>query len=324
MGQININDGETGTKSNAMTFQFGNREYEYSTMLTFADTSGASMFQANKSYSFRADNLFNLYGYAFEVDLDNVIFASKVLTLETVKLVYSDGTQGANIVSDFTYNFNPSTDTYSLYGNFKPDKDVYKIVFYLSDYFHPYRDYGITSSTRMNLSAYFGTYYEADNRPLQLDITVQSEEAGLLGGILGWIQNIFDSITELPAKLWGMIENGLKSLFVPSEEYMSGYSDKWDELLASRFGAVYQVCDIVIDSWDNIMSADERNIIDIPVVTIPLGDSSFTFGGYDVQIVPAGFETLVEAVKLIAGIVCTYLFINGLLKRYDELMGVET
>ncbi len=140
----------------------------------------------------------------------------------------------------------------------------------------------------------------------------------------GFLQNIWDSIVSLPQKLWSLIETGLKALFVPDEEYMSGYSDKWDTLLADRFGAVYQVCDIVMDSWEDIHAADQQDTIDMPVVSIPLpGNNTFSFGGYTVKVVPDGFGVLVDALKLITGILASVAFCNGLLKKYNELMGAD-
>lgn len=48
----------------------------------------------------------------------------------------------------------------------------------------------------------------------------------------------------------------------------------------------------------------------------------FTFGGYDVQIVPTGFDFIVNILKTVIGIVCTILCVNALRKKYDEVMGV--
>lgn len=172
------------------------------------------------------------------------------------------------------------------------------------------------------------TYYN-------LSISQPGEEEKLLGGILEKITGLWDTtkegfsnlvqgITELPQKIWSFIENGLKDLFVPDEEYLTTYKDKWDLLLENKFGAVYQVVNVTLDSWDKIQETDETNTIELPMVTIPLSaGQQFTFGGNQVQIVPSGFEWIVEIIKgLVAGL-CTILFINGLRKRYDEVMGVE-
>lgn len=138
------------------------------------------------------------------------------------------------------------------------------------------------------------------------------------------ITNLFNSIKELPSKLWDVISQGLKNLFVPSENYMVEYKEDWDMLLSQKLGAVYEVSEIIFGAWDDVKNADQTNTINFPSVSIPIGDNQeFTFGGYDVQIVPEGFTVLVDAVKLAIGGVCTFMFVNGLRKRYDEVMGVE-
>lgn len=158
------------------------------------------------------------------------------------------------------------------------------------------------------------------------------KKVGLLNGIIGWLQSIkdgitslFDSIAGLPAKLWSAISDGLKALFVPSTEFMANQSDKWDSLLNSRFGAVYQVANIIYESWENISLSDETNTIELPEVSIPLPNgNSFTFGGYSVQIVPQGFGFITSVLKSIIAILVTLMFMNGLYHRYDEVMGVQS
>ena len=71
------------------------------------------------------------------------------------------------------------------------------------------------------------------------------------------------------------------------------------------------------------MQADETDTIEFPQASINLSGTPFTFGGYSVKIVPEGFGVLVTAIKSIVAIVCTVAFVNGMRKRYDEIMGVE-
>lgn len=168
-----------------------------------------------------------------------------------------------------------------------------------------------------------------------IQVKIESEEVSVSKGILGKLGDLFNSITdgfknignwfaELPGKLWAVISEGLKNLFVPDSAYLATYKDKWDELLSSRFGAVYQVCDIITNSFTDIELSDESNTIQFPLVSLPVGSGeTFSFGGYQIQIVPSGFEFLASSLKMIVAIVCTFAFINGLMKRYEEIMGVE-
>lgn len=142
--------------------------------------------------------------------------------------------------------------------------------------------------------------------------------------IIDWLSNISSSISNLPMAIWNRISNGLYNLFIPNNAYFENWFSRWDEMLATRLGGLYEVVGIVHDSWDGIMQADQTDTINIPNVSIPIGDNeTFSFGGYDVKIVPEGFEGLVETLKTLVGIICTVAFINGLIKRYDEIIGAK-
>lgn len=185
---------------------------------------------------------------------------------------------------------------------------------------------------------YLGEAGGDDTGTVGVDIIDQT--TGLLATLLDWVKSIrqgvteiFDTlssgfgavvngITSLPRLIWEKIETGLKNLFVPDEEYISDYMVDMDALLDEKFGAVYQVIDVTLESWDRISANDEQNTIDFPETTIALpDDNEFTFGGYEVPIVPEGFEWLATALKGFVGVVCTAMFVNGLRKRYDEVMG---
>lgn len=231
----------------------------------------------------------------------------------------------------YTANYAQSSISFE----FQPEKDVTKVMF--DCVFEPSEWSWFVHGAQYYLKLSYG------NSSMSITQETESKEAGLLSGLLEWVKDIGGKVSdmagtvssgfanigtwfaELPGKIWGVFEDGIKGLFVPSEESMANMSDKWDELLSDRFGAVYQVCSIVTESWSGIMSADETNTITVPEVCISLpGGSDFSFGGQEVKIVPDGFAWLASSVKMVVGMVCTYTFINGMLRRYDELMGVET
>lgn len=286
--------------------------FTYNVSLSFGYDDKSNILTKGDTYNI---NIENLYVTGYVKELEQVSFPSAVSGYVT----YNDNTRDYFTVDKVQRN------TGAIDVSFQVDasKDV-RLFTLLIDITLPHT---ATPSTSIQTTI-GGSLF---NSVIKIDKVDKSE--GLLGGILGKITelwqtaesgfaNMVKGITELPQKLWDLISDGLKNLFVPDEEYMAEYKDKWDTLLSERLGAVYQVCDIVVNSWDNIMAADETNTIEIPEVTINVG-TPFTFGGYTVQIVPDGFNLLVNALKLIISIVCTYTFVNGLLKRYDEVMGVE-
>lgn len=268
--------------------------------------------------------------------LENIYFTGSVavtgiatypLNISRVQgnLLYSDST-----TETITASVEKDRNGYYLINyDFTADKDVSQIYFQLFSEDLPSTALGKSVTVTMETGE--PTLEQEVNTNIvwgSLASEIQSEESGWLAKIWQKLTNGFsemvDAITGLPAKIWGYIEDGLKSLFIPDEEFIVSYKEKWEELLADKFGAVYQVVNVTLESWDRITNSDETNAIEFPKVTIPLpDDNEFSFGGYDVKIVPDGFGALATACKMIAGIVCTILFVNGLRKRYDEVMGVE-
>lgn len=250
-------------------------------------------------------------------------------------------------LTDVVYSFSGNTTL----GNFSvPDTvapaDIVKVIFTLK--YTPTIRTGVTGVHNLNFA-----YNDIHGMFPTLNVDVASDEENLLGGILGKITQLFSKteentenvkkgfkdvvdnvkngfanvvkgITELPQKLWNLIAEGLKNLFVPDEDYMTTYSDEWDELLSSRFGAIYQSGQIIQEFGDALDYADQTDTIHMPEVSLHDVGVPFTFGGYDVQIVPSGFRKYTGGLKGIISIVCTFMFVNGLRKRYDEVMGVKT
>lgn len=308
---------ETITISNKKKFSFGHSIIIADTQNNVIAQSGRPTTVEVNNLSWEVDYTYNGYQttYTPEHGIADLYF----------QLIFLDGST-QDVSSTIEYIYNPRTGTANFSMKFTPDKDVYRMVISFKTNYDLNQNSDFANATKVNFSFVFGV---KDDNNLQLNILIQSEEAGLLEGILGKLQSLWNSITDLPNKLWSLIENGLKNLFVPSEEYIVSYKDKWDELLSDRLGAVYQVVNVLTESWDGVMEADQVDSIQFPATSInlPSGNGAtvtFTFGGYPVQIVPDGFDFLVTSLKVLVGVVATIAFINGLRKRYEEVMGVET
>jgi hypothetical protein len=68
------------------------------------------------------------------------------------------------------------------------------------------------------------------------------------------------------------------------------------------------------------MTADSGGIITMPQVTVSLAGTPFTFGGYQVDIIPDGFETLQQMCRLAVSMVCTVVFINMLKEKLEWIL----
>lgn len=295
------------------------REYLEQILYYFISNNGEVMFQAGKNYDVKISNIYHKLKIA-DVDL------SKAITSASIYLYYADGT-GQSISADVqTGDYNGHT-VLDVSFSLNPEKDVKTFLITMYGKINN-ADYGLGGYKKFESSV--GEAQDGVEWITPI-IDVETKTEGLLSGILGKLQevkdnisNVITSITELPQKIWSFIENGLKSLFVPDEQYIVEYKDKWDTLLENKLGAVYEVANVTFESWDRVQASDEQDTIEMPEVTIPLPeDNEFSFGGYDVKIVPDGFEFLATAVKMITAVVCTLAFVNGLRKRYDEVMGVE-
>lgn len=228
-----------------------------------------------------------------------------------------------------SYNDTESTLTLRLdYGDF-PD-DAYSVDFEL--YFTAYDAFFKSDDITDGLSSVqFGWGHHKD----LFDVTLKlnSGNAGFFESIIGWLQSILNAITggfsslidnivSLPSQIWSFIETGLKNLFVPSPTDLKTIKQNWDNLLSERFGALYDVVDIIGGFADTFTDVSAQDSITFPTVTLDLAGSEFEFGGWEVPIVPhERFKFLFDVLRQIVNIVCTCLFLNGLAHRFSNLLG---
>lgn len=247
---------------------------------------------------------------------------------------------GNFIGSDSLYNFEVVSNTYDTYNiRFNVDgsnikKDCYRMQFSIR--YNGKLAHGIPD-TYMDSSLYrIDKVYGVSGSEFAMN--VDESNVGFFKSIILWLTNIRDNlvngfsdlknglsnivsaITNLPIKIWNAIETGLKNLFIPSEKDITDMKDKWDMLLADRFGAVYESGALITDFAGNFTEQGTQDTISMPAVTVNLAGADFTFGGYDVDIVPDGFGFLVEILKGVIDIVCTIAFVNSMKEKYDRLV----
>lgn len=149
-----------------------------------------------------------------------------------------------------------------------------------------------------------------------------------LDDINGSVQQNGEKLDELNTEVKSLPEkilDGIKGLFIPTEEEMIEIRDKWDLLMQERFGALYQAGDIVKDLAEEFTYKGEQTTIKFPTVNVNLKGSFFRFGGWTVNLIPSeSTKNLLTTVKLIIGIVCTLLFINMLRNKFNKIVGDNT
>ena len=152
-----------------------------------------------------------------------------------------------------------------------------------------------------------------------------------IGNITDGIDNLGDQITELPGEIGDRVDqatenlgnkilDGIKGLFIPDEEDLVEIKAKWEELLSDRFGAVFESATLIDSIVDAFVYDGDMETITFPAATIDLAGTPFTFGGWEVEVIPERFRFLTITSKLITSIVCTVLFVNGMKKKLEGLL----
>lgn len=343
------NNGEIETASKEGYLYYLENGTNIVSQFIVANDNGSALFLGGANSSIRLENAYGAFLFTNPdySTIQKYFDHNMSTTYVWAQLTYTDGTTQS--VNDVSY-ISKTGHLYDFSFSFTPEKDVSKVMFYIGTALSNADLYKYS----VEANPYWGTHVtihagEKEDGNYYFSVDQDTKETTLLSGLLQWVtaikggldllgdsitigfenigntlSDVWNSITALPEQIWGFIESGLQSLFVPDEETMSGFKDRFDQLLQDKFGAIYEVCSLITSFFDGIESADTTDTINIPETTINLpDDATFTFGGYDVKIVPDGFTVVVDALKLIIGISCTVAFVNGLRKRYDEVMGVE-
>lgn len=207
--------------------------------------------------------------------------------------------------------------------------DVYKIEFvYYTDLIDTY---GIPSDAiDPDYSGYTSSGAEVTYIPHHhigfvnsvLTLSEVEQTNGLLQSIIGGITSIKDAIVNLPATIGNFIIDGIKSLFVPTEEDLEEWKDKFDTFWFDHLGFIYQLPGYVVDLCKSIYNSVDapHNTVEIPLFEVDFGEANFSFGGYDVDLVPEGFGGIVAVLKVIVNIVCTLAFVNVGLRYFERIL----
>ena len=312
---------------------------------------GSRMFAKNSQVNFTANNMINYVdlnydgiGYRFYLDPKSV---------HNVCIWFKDVNGNYNTINADSFTMKRVGDYYTLECSAVTPIDAYGcFVSYSYNWDSAYGYGGLGWDIGCQSTRVYGFY----NSTIYFEEQKNDGTKGLLANIIALVNNIKDGIVDLPGKIASSIKaffdnvvnavtnvmnavtsigdliknaivnlgnfllDGIKGLFVPSEEDITEMKDRWTDLLRDRFGALYQTVEL-IDSYGKSFQAQEKNSITMPSIDLSLAGAVFTFGGWEVQVVPDGFDVLFNALKLIISIVCTIWFVNGLKNRFEKLVG---
>lgn len=223
------------------------------------------------------------------------------------------------LVDDTSFNF---SITFTV-----PEGAEYFYVRFNTGYFYVNECYEVMWSIRgLNMSATLSAIEDSSRTMTQvttklnqisnkLDANQQEEEKQT-----GLLQNIVSDIKELPSNIANEIKEATKELFIPDAQDIADQKDQWDELLADRFGAVYEAGSIASDIAEAFVPGETQEIITFPATSFDLAGAEFVFGGWEIDVVPDGFEFAIDTLKMIINIACTLLFVNALKNRFENTL----
>ena len=313
-----VNPGMDGANSGYVPYSYGKYVGAFSaysswnSKLNIPKGSNLSFSISNMTYHIKVYNASGTLTVNRALTVDDFAYSH-------VRVTYSDSSYGYFYDLDCLTKTSGGTLAFN-YNIEKVEKDIVQIAFCA------WFDLGSITGLRSDTS------YSSDYQVIctigaqNLDYTVSYEEStnSLLDKIIAWLSDIKDSIVNLPALIWEKISEGLKSLFIPSEEDMIAIKDKWDELMKERFGALYEASSIISQIMDSFTYQGEQPDIEMPSVTINLDGTDFTFGGWWVSLVPDKFSFLVDLLKSAISIVATLLFVNTLRNKFNKILGDNT
>lgn len=290
-------------------------------------------------------NIFEELSIYLESDSSTPALYTKRLNPLDPKLTWTVGIYGINgesvtcdnFSTSVVYNTNNGTWNIRLVVN-NPSEDIYRIMMQC----RPKLDTSYLAGDYSNSNKYdYGISFGFDKSSITFNFMAEDSAEGLLSGLIAWVKGIFEivsngfnsvisgignilnSIIELPGKLWTLISEGLQDLFIPTQEDLQDFSQKWEALLQDRLGVIYTCSNYLISYCEAILGFNGApdSTINLPSVTVNLAGTPFTFGGYDVNIVPDGFSGIVGMLQGLIAIVATLAFVNAMKKRLEKLLG---
>lgn len=252
-------------------------------------------------------------------------------------LTFSSNSIGkmSNVVTVYSVN---SDDEQSLLGTYYDVDNINTTFTASSDVVSVYVDvqYNPSNLDLLSISSYnyfwLPLFFKLD---LSGEILVDTSgvNTGLLKGIIQWLKNILNAILALPEQIANKVIEGVKSLFVPSAEDLSGVFETATSKLEDRLGFIAQITTWLFDMFQSIISSSVaiNDSITVPKLAIPWtnmpdwasvsGDEIVIWDEMSVKVIPEGAEDLQTFVKLITSLWAVLSLIACCIDSYHDFVG---
>jgi hypothetical protein len=152
-------------------------------------------------------------------------------------------------------------------------------------------------------------------------VNVKDSVVNLPSKIATSLKSFFDNIVDSLSALGDFIKNTLEFLFVLPDDSVSIMFSTFENFMIEHFGALYQSIQLFYSFVVDFQPGTTVEIIKIPKIVLNFSGSTFSFGGYEVDVVPNGFEWLFDSLKMLINIVLTFAFANVLKNKFDRFVG---
>lgn len=158
-------------------------------------------------------------------------------------------------------------------------------------------------------------YFQLVPRISNLSVTSSDKATGLLSGILAFLQTIYNAIISLPGNIASAIIEGLKGLFIPSEEDITGIKSQYESLFSERLGFIYQAASWITDFAQTMLSTLQSGNtyqFTFPGVSVPLPDGTdmVLLQEQQVSLENGLMDVLRPVLGTIVSFICVVSFIN--------------
>lgn len=128
------------------------------------------------------------------------------------------------------------------------------------------------------------------------------------------VEAVKEEITSLPEKIANMITDGIKGLFIPSQEDLTAIRDEYETMLSEKLGFIWQAFDLLtgfVGDLQTSLESGDAHEFTFPGVTVPIDGKEYVFiAETPVSLDNALMDVLRPVLGTIVSIVCVIAFVN--------------
>lgn len=152
----------------------------------------------------------------------------------------------------------------------------------------------------------------SDSLRLFTGIDPSTENTGLLKGIL-------NAITSLPGKIATAIIEGIKSLFIPDEDFLAQWKEEFFTMLKAKFGFIYECFEFLGDFFHDFILTwgdTEEYVFYFPGIEIPIHGETYVL--VPEQDIPMQ-NGLVDIIRPFAGTVISIVVVLATISTLEDV-----